>query len=266
MYREKLDLQGRAYIVAGGGQGMGLAICEALAEAGGRVTVVDLDPERAAQAAGGLGGQALTVTADVRDPADIERIIGETTDRWGGFHGVATVVGGIEGYAAWAPTWDIEPEDWDRVGELNLRHAFLLLKACVSHFMSRRVAGSMVSVSSVSGLGAAPNHAAYGAAKAGLMSLTRTLASECGPHGIRVNSIAPGAIVTERSREAYKPADVERLSGVIPLGRLGVVEDIAGAALFLLSDLSAYITGQTIVVDGGVMNVYPFGLQKPEST
>ena len=155
-------------------------------------------------------------------------------------------------------------DDWDKVVELNLRHFVLLARASAKHFVERGVRGSMVSVSSVNGVGGSPNLASYGAAKAGLISLTRTLSVELGKHGIRVNSVAPGTIFTERSADAYTGETLSRLESVIPLGRLGRVEDVAGTALFLLSDLAAYVTGQTILVDGGIMNVYPFDLQPAE--
>ena len=152
-------------------------------------------------------------------------------------------------------------DDWDKVVELNLRHFVLLARAAAKHFVARGVRGSMVSVSSVNGLFSSPNLASYGAAKAGLISLTRTLSIELGRHGIRVNSVAPGTIFTERSADAYVGEALSHLESVVPLGRLGRVEDVAGTALFLLSDLAAYVTGQTIQVDGGVMNVSPFDLQ-----
>ena len=260
-YDDKLRLEGRVAVVAGGGLGMGLAIAEALADAGARVAVVDLDRSRAEAAATRIGSGSIAVVVDVTDEAQVDRLVDDVTDRLGGFDMLASVVGGMQGLAPRVPLIDTKAEHWDSIAHLNLRHFFLLAKASAKHFIARGTKGAMVSVSSVNGIGTAPNHAAYGAAKAGLISLTRTLSLELGQHGIRVNSVAPGTIFTERSADAYTAEYVERMQGVIPLGRLGRVEDVAGAALFLLSDLASYVTGQTLVVDGGIMNAYPFDLQ-----
>ncbi|MBM4405510.1 MAG: SDR family oxidoreductase [Chloroflexi bacterium] len=263
-YRDKLSLSGKTAVVAGGGLGMGLAISQALYEAGAKVVVVDIVKERAAAAAKGLGPRATALQADVTRQADIDRLVRDVAKGHGKFELLATVVGGMQGFAPWAPVTDTDPKAWDKVLDLNLRHFFLLSRAAVTHFKKHRTRGAIVSISSVNGLTSAPHHAAYGAAKAGMISVTRTLAAECGPFGIRVNSIAPGTIMTDRSAEAYTPKALKRLNELIPLGRLGTVDDIGAVALFLLSDLSAYITGQTIVVDGGVTNVYPFSMQKAE--
>ncbi len=175
---------------------------------------------------------------------------------------MVTVAGGIQGFAVAAPVRDTPVADWDRLISINLRQLFLLARGAVEHFIRRGVQGTILSISSVDGLNTAPNHAGYGAAKAGVMSLTRTLALECAGSGIRVNSIAPGIIRTERSEATFTPARMQQLADLIPLGRPGRPEDVAGAALFLLSDLAAYVTGQTIVVDGGIMNLYPFNMQR----
>ena len=263
-YGDRLSMKGRTAIVAGGGLGMGFAIAAALAGAGARVAVVDIDGARAEAAARRIGSGSAAMTADVQDEAQVDRLISDVMDRWGGFDTLASVVGGAHGIAARVPLGDSAMDDWDKVVELNLRHFVLLARASANHFVARGVRGSMVSVSSVNGVGGSPNLASYGAAKAGLISLTRTLSVELGKHGIRVNSVAPGTIFTERSADAYTVETLSRLERVIPLGRLGRVEDVAGTALFLLSDLAAYVTGQTILVDGGIMNVYPFDLQPAE--
>jgi NAD(P)-dependent dehydrogenase (short-subunit alcohol dehydrogenase family) len=267
MYLEKLRMTGKTAIVAGGGAGMGLAIAHALAEAGAKVAIIDLDKaraERAAREIAAKGAPVMTLAANVTHPRDVERIVSEVTTRWGGFDSMTTVIGGQQGIAPWVNAGETKEEDWDKVVNLNLTHAFLLAKAAINHYVKRNAPGSFLSVSSVNGLLSAPRHSAYGAAKAGLISLTRTLALEYGDKGIRVNSIAPGTIMTERSAPGYSERDVTRLNGIVPLGRIGKTEEIASVALFLLSDLASYITGQTIVVDGGMMSTYPFALQKPE--
>ncbi len=268
MYLERLRMTGKTAIVAGGGAGMGLAIAQAIAEAGGRVAIVDLDKARADKAARDVSAQGtgvMSLAANVTDSKEVDRVVSEVTARWGGFDSMVTVIGGQQGIAPWVNAGETKEADWEKLLNLNLTHAFLLAKAAMNHYVKRGVPGSFLSISSVNGLLSAPRHAAYGAAKAGLISLTRTLALEYGNKGIRVNSIAPGTIMTERSAPGYSEADIKRFNGIIPLGRIGKTEEIASVALFLLSDLAAYVTGQTVVVDGGVMATYPFSLQKADS-
>ena len=263
MYLEKLSMAGKRVVVAGGGRGMGYAISQAVVEAGGQVAIVDIDASKATEVADDLGrDKAIPLSFDLRDPDRVTDMVNEVRRQWGGFEAMVTVIGGMQGVFRWTTVHETEPHEWDAVTDLNLRHVYLLARAAVDHWIQQEVPGVFLSITSVSALHAAPNHGAYGAAKAGLMSLTRTLAAEYGKHGIRANNIAPGAIHTERSGEAYSPEELRKVNALVPLGRLGAIEDIAGVGLFLLSDLSAYVTGLTLPVDGGISEIYPFATER----
>jgi NAD(P)-dependent dehydrogenase (short-subunit alcohol dehydrogenase family) len=155
----------------------------------------------------------------------------------------------------WSSLLDYDVAEFDRSLALNLRSALLVSQAFARACVNSGIRASIVCTSSISGLGASPYHAAYGAAKAALCQLVQTMAVEWGPRGIRVNAIAPGTIATPR---ASISADPQRDRAAIPLGRRGEPEEIAGAALFLLSDLSSYVSGQTLVVDGGATAKFGF--------
>jgi NAD(P)-dependent dehydrogenase (short-subunit alcohol dehydrogenase family) len=161
----------------------------------------------------------------------------------------------------WGRIVDLTDDDWEYSINSTLRHVFNLGRAAGRHMVARAEGGSFVAVSSVSGLASAPFHAPYGAAKAGLMSLTRSMAIEFAPAGIRVNSIAPGAIatprVTQRLDAIGAPASAQRSRA--PLGRMGVPDEIAKVVVFLSSDLASYVSGQTIVVDGAATAQFVMG-------
>ncbi|MEV0904383.1 SDR family NAD(P)-dependent oxidoreductase [Streptomyces hokutonensis] len=241
-YRALLDLEGRHILVLGGGQGIGRQTCLAAAAVGAKVSVVDTDPARAKAVAEEVDG--LAVTGDATDRAEMERMVEEAVERYGPVHGLADVIG----ISDWGPISEITDELWARGLDLNLRHALLALQ-----IGARAMAegGSMVFVGSISGLRSSPNHAVYGAAKAGLVNLVATAALELGPD-IRVNVVAPGQTATPRVAERHPETDYyERAGEQVPLGRVGSTSDIASAILFFLTDLSRWITGQTLVVDGG---------------
>ena len=241
-YRGLLDLAGRHVLVLGGGQGIGRQTCLAAAAVGARVSVVDTDPVRAKAVAEEVDG--LAVTGDATNRVDVERMVAEAVERFGPVHGLADIIG----ISDWGPISEITDELWHRGLDLNLRHAFLALQI---GGRAMTEGGSMVFVGSVSGLRSSPNHAVYGAAKAGLGNLVATAALELGPD-IRVNVVAPGQTATPRVAERHPEADYyDRAGEQVPLGRVGTTSDIASAILFFLTDLSRWITGQTLVVDGG---------------
>ncbi len=238
-------MEGKVALVTGGSRGIGAAISRALAEAGAKVAVNYRTGEDAAEAiAGEIGG--LAVQADVSSPEEaqalVERVEGELGD-------VDALVNNA-GVTRDTLIARMSDEDWEAVIDTNLRGTFNTCRA-VARKMLRRKTGSIVNLSSVVGMHGNPGQANYAASKAGIIGLTKALARELGSRGVRVNAIAPGYIATELT-------DVlnERQRGLIlqntPLGRLGEPEDVAGAVRFLCSDEAAFITGEVLLVDGGL--------------
>ncbi|MSQ27527.1 MAG: glucose 1-dehydrogenase [Dehalococcoidia bacterium] len=251
-------LTGKKAIVIGGGYGMGRAAARLLAEAGAAIAVVDLDAGRSAAEAADLmakGHRAIGLTADVSRPHEAARVVAEAEQ---GLSGLDILVN-IVGRNTWVPVLDMDPETLETVLSRNLKHHFYLGQAFAKTLRASGHGGQIVMVSSVSGVQAAPNHAAYGASKAALISLTKSMAAEWGPLGIRVNSIAPGTTRTDRNQ--WTPEIEARAAQTVPLGRVGDQTEIAKAALFLASDLASYITGQTLVVDGGATILSPSPFQ-----
>jgi NAD(P)-dependent dehydrogenase (short-subunit alcohol dehydrogenase family) len=154
-----------------------------------------------------------------------------------------------------AATLDYPESLWDEQFAVNVKYVFFACQAAAKAMIARGRGGCIVNLASISGVGNSPGHVAYGAAKAGLMNLTRSLAVEWAEHGIRVNAVAPGATATPRIAGWYdaNPELAENFYAAVPLGRIGRTDDIANAVVFMASDLSAYVTGQTLVVDGGLM-------------
>ncbi len=250
-YSTLLRLDGRGFVVIGAGQGIGRQTAHALASVGARVFCVDLEPERAARVAREVGG--LPWSGDARERPAVERMIAEATQALGRIHGIVDIVG----MARFADFLDIRDEDWDWAFDMVLRHAYLAAQVG-GRAMTASGGGVLVFVASVSGLSSAPRHAAYGAAKAALVALVKSLAVELGPRGVRANAVAPGVIWTPRVSASLGEEGRKRNSANTPLGRVGRPADIAGTILFLVSDLSSYLTGQTLVVDGGVGQKFPY--------
>jgi 3-oxoacyl-[acyl-carrier protein] reductase len=252
-------LQGKKALIIGGGQGMGEATAGFLARAGCDVAPVDLVAERAERVAamvGAHGTRGIPITGDVLDDAQIPRIVAEADEKLGGIDAMVSIVGA----AAWGSLMDTTAAVWDQQMHLNLRYFFLTAKQVASVMIRRGTHGRIVGIASVDGQRASPMRGAYGAAKAGLISLVQTMAVEWAPHHIRVNAIAPGHIVTPRLYDTPQRAGGYARS-LIPLRRRGTTEDIGKAALFLLSDLASYVNGTTLDVDGGLLaaNLFPNG-------
>jgi NAD(P)-dependent dehydrogenase (short-subunit alcohol dehydrogenase family) len=250
-YQGLLRLDGRRFVVLGAGQGIGRQASHALASAGARLMTVDVDADLATDIAGEVGGEAFV--GDAIDRADSERLFREAGTRLGGLDGVVDIIG----MARYAGITEMSDEDWNWHFDIVLRHAFLAMQHG-GRVMSATGGGVMVFVASVSGITSAPRHSAYGAAKAGLMSLVRTGAVELGPSGIRVNAVAPGVVWTPRVSAFLGESGREVNTDNTPLRRVAQPADIAAAILFLASDLAAYVTGQTLVVDGGVGAKFPY--------
>ena len=185
--------------------------------------------------------------------ADVERMAADAHQALGRVHGVIDIVG-MSRYETIADTDD---ESWDWHHDTVLRHAWLAIQAFGPHLVEDG-GGSLAFVASVSGLSGAPLHAAYGAAKAGLMALVRSAAVELGPGGVRVNAVAPGVVLTPRVSGLMSDRDKEANVANAPLRRMALPADIASALLFVSSDLASYMTGQTLVVDGGVGCKFPY--------
>lgn len=250
-YRSRFGLSHRRYLVLGGGQGMGRQVSHALAQLGAEVIVVDVDRDRADTVCAEIGSGATSEQVDATDNSDMAAL----AERVGELDGVVDVIG----MARYGPLLDISDDDWIWAESIVLRHAVLALR----HFGRRlrgRGEGSITFVSSVSGLGSSPVHAAYGVYKAALGSLVRSAAIELGPFGIRVNAVAPGFVVTPRISAILDAEALENTRIQIPLQRLTLPSDVASALAFLTSDLARTITGQVMIVDGGATNQYPYDM------
>lgn len=247
----------RALVVGGAGGGIGRAITRGLAAAGASVAVSDVNPERAAEAVTevrALGRLAVSLAGDVRSREAVEAMVTGAVEGLGGRDVLVTVVGGFVAFASSARVHETSDENWDLIFELNLRYVPRVLRAALRVFLEQGHGGSIVSVGSVVSATGSPMAAAYGAAKAGLASIARSVAAEYGGEGIRMNVVAGGAIATP----VAAGAGADALNDWIPLRRLGESTEIANAVVFLASPLASYITGQSLVIDGGVTVRDPF--------
>ncbi len=269
MYGDKALDGKRALVIGGGGGGIGRAVTRAVARAGASVAVVDIDDHAAAEAANELstaGANAISIVADVRDQSDVDRVFETTVAEVGGLDVLVAVVGGFLGPGSYARTHEVSDEMWDSIYDLNLRYAFRVTRAALNVFLGQGGGGAIVTIGSVAGR-SYPLGSSYGAAKAGLLNLTKSVAAEYARDAIRMNSVTLGVIETERVAAARSrpdsniPTDV---TDTIPLGRWGKPEEVANAVVFLASPLSSYTTGQEIVVDGGASARVPLKLHGSE--
>jgi NAD(P)-dependent dehydrogenase (short-subunit alcohol dehydrogenase family) len=242
-----LDLSGRVAVVTGGTKGIGEAIVRHLAAAGARVTAVSRSTA-SSPAGPARDGEVATLSADVARKAEVDRMVETVAAR----HGTIDILVNCAGTAKRAPALEQAETDWEYMIELNLRGTAWTCRA-VAPVMRRAGRGRIVNITSIGAEFGLVNRAAYCATKGGVAQLTRCLALEWGRHGITVNAVGPGITVTPLVRPFLdaNPGKEETMNKKIPLGRLGRPDDMAGAVAFLASDLAAYITGQTIYVDGG---------------
>ena len=249
-----LRLDGRIVVVSGaGGGGIGTAVTEMAARAGATVVAVSRSQDNLDQHVGPLvdGGLSIVpVAADAATDAGIATVLDAVRRTEGRLHGLVNIAGGAAP-STWMPATRVSRADWRELFTANLETMFFMSQAVAAEIRSAGGPGSIVSVSSISGMNTAPFHIAYGTAKAAIVAATRTMALELALDDIRVNAVAPGVTETAASR-AYVDADPDRDKAAIAMGRRGRPEEQAGAILFLLSDLSSYITGQTLLVDGGL--------------
>jgi 3-oxoacyl-[acyl-carrier protein] reductase len=252
---QRLSLQGRVVIVAGAaGGGIGTTVTRLVAQSGATVVAVSRSQENLDQHVGPLvneeGLSVLPVVADVSTDDGVSAALASVREAQGDLYGLVNVAGGADP-STWMPSTRVTRRDWRELFTRNLETMFFMSQAVAAELRRGNRPGSIVSISSISGMNTAPFHIAYGTAKAAIAAVTRTMALELAPHDIRVNAVAPGVTETPASR-TYVDEDPERDRRAIAMGRRGRPDEIAGAIMFLLSDLSSYITGQTLLVDGGV--------------
>ena len=238
-------LRDACVVVTGGAQGIGRGICELFRGIGARVAALDLDGDGAG-AAGDVG-----FACDVRDAGAVARGVEQIERELGPVRvWVNNAGGGLAGSTV--STLDVPRESWDRVFELNLTAVMHCAQIAATRMIAAGQGGSIVNVASFQGTNASPHMAAYGAAKAGVIHLTKTLALELAPHGIRVNAVAPSFVLTPAAEREMSAERREVSINAIPLHRAGRPADIAGVVLALAGDLGAFVTGQVIVADGGL--------------
>ena len=249
-----LDLTGRIVVVAGaGGGGIGTTVTEVVARSGATVLAVSRSQDNLDEHVAPLAEQGLAVVPVVADAGTDEGIaavlqVARRTD--GRLYGLVNIAGGAAP-DTWMPSTRVTRAAWRELFAQNLETMFFMSQAVAAELRAHGLPGSIVSLSSISGMNSAPYHVAYGTAKAAIVAATRTMAAELAAGGIRVNAIAPGVTETPASG-TYVDDDPERDLRAIAMGRRGRPAEQAGAILFLLSDLSSYITGQTLLVDGGL--------------
>lgn len=245
------SLEGKVAIVTGAGRGIGKAIVLGLADVGADVVVAARtasEIEAIANEITAKGRRALAMPTDVRLHDQVSNLMEKTVAQFGKIDILVNNAGGSFS----VPTLELSEGGWDAIMRENLKSVFLCSKAA-AEVMIKQEKGSIINISSVAGFIPYSSNAAYGAAKAGVINFTMTMALDLAPYNIRVNSIAPGYIATEGSFQAQK-ADSELIQkriASIPLGRHGEAQDIVGAVIYLASEASSYVTGQTFVIDGG---------------
>ena len=251
-----IDFSGRTAVVSGAGAGIGRAIAEAYARLGAEVTGIEIDAARAAatgEAMRAAGLPVRMVVGDVRDAASVAEVFAGVAERHGSLdilvNNVGDFLGVMNGFE------DGTEAEWDALYAVNLRHVFLATRAALPLLRKGRPGGSIINVSTIEAFRGIPMCPVYSAFKAGVTGFTKSLAVQLGPEGIRVNAIAPETTETEQVKPAsyIRPEHQAHTERWIPLGRFGTPEDMAGCAVFLASELSAWVTGTTIHADGGAL-------------
>lgn len=248
-----LDFNGKVVLVTGGGGGIGRGIAEAFDRCGARVVVAEIDPIRADATRAVLSGLSLVSVTDVRDSAAVNALLQEVAERHGHLDVLVNNVGDFLGIVK--PLEDYSDEDFDALFAINLRQIFQVTRSALPLMKKTGPGGSIISVSSIEAFRGIPINIVYSAFKAGITGFTRSLALELGRFGIRVNAIAPETTESEQVKPSvWIPEQYhEHIARWIPLGRFGTPADAAGCALFLASELSGWMTGTTLHLDGGAL-------------
>jgi len=246
------DLSGQVAVITGSSRGIGRSIAENMARAGARVVISSRKAdacEKVVAAIRDTGGEAIAVPCNISDPAQLKNLVDKTVEAWGGLN-ILVCNAAVNPY--FGPMETMPEEAYDKIMNCNLKSSFLLSRMA-GPLMAKAGGGSIIIVSSIGGHQGSDTLAVYGMAKAADFSLVKSLAIEWGPRGIRANCIAPGLIKTDLSRVLWEnPKLLKNVEEGTPVRRIGQPDDIGGVAVFLASKAAAYLTGQTIVVDGGL--------------
>ena len=243
----QIDLEGRVALVTGASKGIGRAIAATFATSGAKVMLSSRKQDALDEAASAMDGEVATFAANAGDPDQAEACVAATVERFGR---IDILVNNAATNPYMGPAIDVDLGRYDKTFQVNLRGALVWTQLAHRASMAEH-GGSVINIASVGGLSVEPSIGIYNTTKAAVIYLTKTLAAELGP-GVRVNAIAPGLVKTDMARALWEEHG-EALARRLPTKRLGEPEDIAGAALFLVSDLASWITGQTLVVDGGAL-------------
>jgi len=250
-------LAGRIAIVTGAGRGIGRGIALGYAREGAKVALVSRNTEELqviADEISASGGEALVAPADVRDSAAVNAVVEQVVAHWGRVDALVNAAG----IPMAVPTTELSDEKWQMTLDININGTFFFCRAVAPHMIAKGH-GTIINIGSLHSFQGIPMRAAYAASKGGVLQLTRSLATEWAPHGVRVNCISPGWIRTPLQDEMVRQGRIDRTPIIArtPIRRIGEVSDIVGPAIFLASDESAFIVGEQLIVDGG-WGVYGF--------